>query len=341
MYTRPEDLTDRAVTGALAAGWGLTPVAVDYQAVGYGSYHWQAHTSAGESWFVTVDDLMERQRSAGDSPEAVHRRLRAALLTALAARRAGADFVVAPVPTLAGDVLARLGGRHVVALYPFVAGRRFDFGDTLPATGRDAVLRHLVALHSAPRHVSRDALTEEFSLPHRAELSRALADASARWDTGPYGEPARALLATYGGAVEKLLAQYDRLVAQAREQPERRVLTHGEPHPGNLIETGAGWMLVDWDTTLLALPERDLWLLDPGDGSVAGAYRRAAGREALPAMLALYRLTWELTDIADFMSQFSRQHGDTEDDRVAWRAVRGYLPGAAARDEEISRILRV
>ena len=33
------------------------------------------------------------------------------------------------------------------------------------------------------------------------------------------------------------------------------VVTHGEPHVGNAIRTEAGWMLVDWDTTLLAPPE--------------------------------------------------------------------------------------
>jgi aminoglycoside phosphotransferase (APT) family kinase protein len=49
-------------------------------------------------------------------------------------------------------------------------------------------------------------------------------------------------------------------------KPDRlsdEVLTHGEPHPGNLIQVGSRWMLVDWDTTLVAPPERDLWLLDP------------------------------------------------------------------------------
>lgn len=58
---------------------------------------------------------------------------------------------------------------------------------------------------------------------------------------GPYGEPARTLLARHADAVERLPGQYGRLAGQAREQPGRRVLTHGEPHPGNLIETGAGW----------------------------------------------------------------------------------------------------
>jgi spectinomycin phosphotransferase len=138
---------------------------------------------------------------------------------------------------------------------------------------------------------------------------------------------------------KRLLGQYNQLAGQAREQPERRVLTHGEPHPGNLIETGAGWMLVDWDTAALALPERDLWLLGAGNGGIAGAYQRAAGREVRPAMLALYRLQWGLTDIAGFVARFAAAHGDTEDDRTSWQAVTEYLPAAGGRSEEISRIL--
>ncbi|WP_432843998.1 phosphotransferase family protein [Dactylosporangium sp. CA-092794] len=40
--------------------------------------------------------------------------------------------------------------------------------------------------------------------------------------------------------------------------PPGLVLTHGEPHPGNTMRTGGGWLLIDWDTALLAAPERDL-----------------------------------------------------------------------------------
>jgi aminoglycoside phosphotransferase (APT) family kinase protein len=48
-------------------------------------------------------------------------------------------------------------------------------------------------------------------------------------------------------------------VTEARERGERGALTHGEPHPGNVIGTDDGWLLVDWDTAAIAQPERDLW----------------------------------------------------------------------------------
>jgi hypothetical protein len=50
-------------------------------------------------------------------------------------------------------------------------------------------------------------------------------------------------------------------------------------------------MLVDWDTVLVVLPERDLWLAGPGDGSIAASYRELTGREVLPSALDLYQQT--------------------------------------------------
>jgi spectinomycin phosphotransferase len=39
------------------------------------------------------------------------------------------------------------------------------------------------------------------------------------------------------------------------------VLTHGEPHPANLLSAGGSLLLIDWDTVGLAPPERDLSLI--------------------------------------------------------------------------------
>jgi spectinomycin phosphotransferase/16S rRNA (guanine(1405)-N(7))-methyltransferase len=107
------------------------------------------------------------------------------------------------------------------------------------------------------------------------------------------------------------------------------MLTHGEPHPGNFIQVGPQPLLVDWDTTLIAPPERDLWLLDPGDGSFTDAYHRATGREILPPMLDLYRLTWELSDIVGCVTRFTAEHGDTVTDRAEWEILNRSLSVSA------------
>ncbi|MFL6137754.1 MAG: phosphotransferase family protein [Frankiaceae bacterium] len=325
MLTRPADLPDAVVADAVREGWGIAPAGLAYRAIGFGSHHWQATDGDGRWWFVTVDDLTARPLRLGEPPDAVHARLRAALATARAVRDAGAAFVVAPVRRVDGDVVGRIGERYAVAVYPYVHGRPRDYDGTLAPADRRAVLEIVVALHEASAAASSMALAEGPSVPLRDGLTAALEDVATPWCTGPYADRARALLARRGGDVERWLRRHDALVAQARELPERLVLTHGEPHPGNLIETAAGWLLVDWDTTLLAQPERDLWLLDEGDGRIGEAYAELTGRPVLPAMMQLYELGWRLSDIAAFVAWFRKPHDDSDDSTKSWRALTSYF----------------
>jgi len=119
-----------------------------------------------------------------------------------------------------------------------------------------------------------------------------------------------------------MLARYDDLVAAARARPDRNVLTHGEPHPGNTMLTAGGWRLIDWDTVLIAPPERDLWSLDPGDGSVLGAYAEATGVTPVPGLLELYRLGWDVKDMAYDTARLLRPHTGTVDDAKTWEGLR-------------------
>ena len=73
---------------------------------------------------------------------------------------------------------------------------------------------------------------------------------------GPYGEPGRDLLARYERPLRQAFARFGGLLDRVRVAGGPSVITHGEPHPGNLPRTRAGLCLVDWDTTALARPER-------------------------------------------------------------------------------------
>jgi Phosphotransferase enzyme family len=323
MLTRPDRLSDAALAQALGAGWAITPATMEYRAVGYGSHHWQVTAGRDLSWFVTVDDLAARLRSPADSLDAAHRRLCSALRTARAIYESGARFVVAPVRTADGDVVRRVGESYAVAVYPYVDGRSRPFGATWPAADSRALLTLIAAVHAAPAHACRSALTDDFLLPGGDALIQALDDLAIRWDSGPYSERARQLLAAHAVELRRLLDRRDQLAAEARRRPDRMVPTHGEPHAGNFIQVGSRWMLVDWDTVLIAPPERDLWLLDPGDGSMPEAYRQVSGRVVVPSMLDLYRLTWELSDLASCAARFRQGHADTAEDRKDWEILSG------------------
>lgn len=78
-------------------------------------------------------------------------------------------------------------------------------------------------------------------------------------------------------------------------------------------------LLIDWDTVGLAPPERDLWMVvsDSGGGD-ARRYTEATGRPVDPAALALYRIRWQLDDIAAFVHMFRATHHRTAEAEHMW-----------------------
>ncbi len=318
MLTQPAGLTNDVLVRVLSDGWGLTVASIGYRAVGFGSHHWEVVDNDAVRWFVTADDLDIKQHAAGEPDAAAFGRLRAALATALDLRDCGAAFVIAPVRTRACQPLVLTDRRMGVALYPYVDGQSFCWGDFPTPAHRRGVLELIVALHTAPAGPRRHAMAEDFAVPHRDELRLACGHNGTGRAGGPYASLAAALLTENAARIRRLLGRYDGLVKEARRRPERMVLTHGEPHPGNTMRTREGWVLIDWDTVLLAPPERDLWCLDPGDGSIIGAYADATGVAPLPPLLELYRLRWDVADLAADISRFWRPHSGSLDDEKSW-----------------------
>ncbi len=269
MQDRPEGVSEDELRLALARGWNLRPGQLRYAPAGAGGYHWVARAADGGRWFVTVDDL-DAKSWLGTTQEDVYAGLRAALDTARWLRdRAGLGFVAAPEPAMDGTAAARVNSRYSVSLSRFIEGSGWEFGDRLPVPVRDRLVDMLVALHQVTPTsrvpVARPGLAE------RAVLAAALGDLGRPWSGGPFAEPARALLASAAGPVGDLLASFDRQAARLAASPGQ-VITHGEPHPGNLMHTRDGLRLIDWDTVGLAVPERDLWeVLGTSDGGVDGA----------------------------------------------------------------------
>jgi spectinomycin phosphotransferase/16S rRNA (guanine(1405)-N(7))-methyltransferase len=315
--TPPRELPEQRLASALGAGWGLAVASLTYRPVGFGSHHWDLVDGGGRRWFVTVDDLRAKRYTADEPLDRAYERLRAALATAVALRAHGLEFVVAPTPTVDGAPLSRVDGRFTVALYEFVEGESFSWGDFGPGEHRWLVLEMVVALHGVPGAVGAHAAVDDLRVPGRADLEAAL-DGDVP-DGGPYARRMRDLLAAHQRRVRELLARYDVLAAAA--DPARAVPTHGEPHPGNTMRAPAGWRLIDWDTVLRAQPERDLWSLDPGDGSVLASYEAATGVTPRPDMLELFRLRWEVADLAAAASRFRLPHAGDADDEVTWQIL--------------------
>jgi spectinomycin phosphotransferase len=283
MLSAPSDLSTDDIRASLAAGWGITADTVDYRAVGFGSHHWAVD---GTRWFVTADPV---------SPH-----LEAALRAAVDLRGAGLEFVVAPVVTNSGRATQPAGRDYLLAVYPHVEGVSGDFGPLEPDR-KPEISAMLARLHATPAPPTVEPL--DLDVPQARELH----EARHTIGDGPYGRRANELLREKSGLIDELLGEYEEL-KKTLPPPDEWVVTHGEPHPGNILRTPGGLRLVDWDTVRLAPAGRDLWFVDDS-----------------PAYI-FFRRRWRLADIASFRRGFEHappgHRGHLGDFRISARMSR-------------------
>jgi spectinomycin phosphotransferase len=321
----PAGLVPQRLRQVLADGWQIRAASLEYVPEGGGGYHWKLTEEGGQPSFVTVDDLDDKDWM-GQTRPAVLEGLGRALSTAAALRHvAGLDFVVAPVAPLAArggdDLLRRLDDRFTVSVFPYLAGRSHPFGPYCDERLRDEALDMIAALHRstpavrdrAPRHVP--------SFTGRGDLDAFLLDPGVPWDGGPFSDPARDLLVPHTADVAELIRGFEHLVDLTAGARAHEVITHGEPHPANLMTVDGRLHLIDWDTTALAAPERDLSLIVTPRGDGVDRYQKATGREVEPAVITLYQVRWYLDDLASAIRLFRNRHRDTADTRRWWQGL--------------------
>ena len=326
MLAPPKGLTEEALAVTLARGWGIEVAGLEYRAVGFGSHHWEVVEAGGARWFVTADDLAQRRNSGHETYPQVRTRLAASLGAARTLRNTSTDldFIVAPIPSLDGAVLLSVGEQFVTTVYPLLEGESFSWGPLRRDGQSAAVLAMLIGIHNAPLGRTSGAPEDDFRVQQRDELEQALADGADVPDRGPYAVPFAELVTRHAPALHAALRKYDELVARATPAAPR-VLTHGEPHAGNTMLTVDGWKLIDWDTAALAPPERDLWSLDPGDGSVLTTYARATGYVPRPDLLELYKLRWDLNDIGLDAAELRREHVEDANTTMSWETAQNVV----------------
>ena len=115
------------------------------------------------------------------------------------------------------------------------------------------------------------------------------------------------------------------------------VITHGGPDPGNVLKTPAGLVLVDWESALLAPPERDLWALAESDPGLLDAYSAATGTAIDTDALALYRMWFDLAEISLYVRWFRSSHDDTADAAEGWRNLQYFLRPAQRWPDLLAR----
>ncbi|UZI30993.1 phosphotransferase [Streptomyces sp. VB1] len=323
MKGRPTDIDETVLAAALGA-WGIEPVVLTHAPVGFGDHHWVAADAEGRRTFVTVADLEHKPHCGRDAAEAWTGLSRAMDTAATLESASGEAALVAPLRTGRGETLLHLTDRYAVSVFPYVDAPTGHFGQ-VPAPGaRRMLVERLAQLHTTESPLTTPV--HDPALPARAMIEAGLADPQRfRADAGPYAQRCQALLAANCTALHAALGRFDsstaRLTSEASTSPATAaVVTHGEPHPGNVLDPGGRTLLVDWDTVALAPPERDLWLATDAPEDLS-RYAELTGHRPDPELLAYYELRWALDDMAAALDIFGARHPDTADTRQAWEGL--------------------
>ena len=311
--TQPSDLDDDAVTRSLADGWGVEAASMSYVPEGGGSHHWKVTDASGGVFFVRADDLDDKDW-LGPTSDVVFEGLGRALATAEALRTdADLSFVVAPLPAAEGTLCTRLNPRYAISVYSYLAGVSYPFGPYTDEGVRSAAMEMVTAVHSATPIVGHLAPPHVPRIGRRDHLDAFLQEPDKPWNAGPFGGPAHELLAPHAARLAEVVRAYDDLVEATAEARSATVVTHGEPHPANVILVSGTLVLIDWDTVALAAPERDLWMVAPIGDDLFDRYEVVTGHHVDPATMTLYALRWYLDDIASAVQLFGLPHQVTAD----------------------------
>lgn len=298
MYAEVPGFDRELLAATLRRGWGIAAGELTYAPVGFGTHHYRA----GERWWVNVDVTSHPAK------------LDKALRTVVELAGAGLEFAHAPRPLRNGGCVVAMPGGYAVSVFETIDGESFGFGEFPDEQLRGQVLAALRRLHDA-RPAARPE-PDSLQIPYRDTVFDGL---DREWAGGPFGEPARALLAAARDHVRGLLDRYDLLVPKVLGDKARWVVTHGEPHPGNVMRTRDGIKLIDWDTVRLAPPERDWWMIAPDTP------------DADPEAVELYRRWWELSEICDYVAVLRAPHADDANTRIAWRELQTYLSSSSSQ----------
>ncbi|GAB3749767.1 aminoglycoside phosphotransferase family protein [Microlunatus parietis] len=327
MRDRPDELEDTDLARVLDEGWQIGVVIMDYAPVGFGDHHWTATGEDGRRWFITVADL-DHKTMLGPDPAAG---LERALATALAlAGRPGLEFVTAPVPAVDGRVTRPVGARYAISVFPWLEAEAGSFDRSRDEAERAAVIMLLARLHGV--RPPAETPLQPIALTQRDVLAEVLAPRQARWpEAGPYTWRAQQLIMEHRTVLADRLAEFDAIAATLPTGADELVLTHGEPHPGNLLRGPDGLHLIDWDTVGLAVPERDLAGIGPTEADLDG-YAAATGHPVDRRVIHGYHLRWDLEEIGLYAAEFRRPHRDGPDQETAWGGLAGSVSRLAGSD---------
>lgn len=277
----------------------------EYLPVGFGAHHWRVDAAGRPLLFVTLD-------APDKGPFPTH--FEEAYTTASHLGDTSFAHVVAPLRSHSGYFTVPCA-TGLLSACPWVDGRTPSADEARTTAHVYATMRMLKTLHHLPPPTVAPVWAPRIGLGVTARLTAASTEA---WTRGPLGEQARNLVTQKLEAIREWEARYAELVRVATDNRARWALTHGEPHFANQLVTESELLLVDWATCAIAPIERDVRTLPV-------TFHDAWGAD--PAMLELFDLEWQLSEIQEYAQWFRQPHTGADDDLLAIDGLRDELAG--------------
>lgn len=294
------------IRALLLEHWHLVVMQVHFIPRGESAYSYRVETQPGHTYYLKVVD----QRTAAGQRTVDHRNFSLPLQRLVAEYHSGEIAAPLPQATSRGK-LSITYDPFLFALYRFVEGDTLADAYPMPPELVQRIGRALAILHTAqiPRELhllaAQDSLTAPFGLRLLADLASLSAIST---HDAPHLRQLRDTIWPRRELILSFLARSRDYARRASQIETRLVLCHGDPWGGNLILSPAGQLVfLDWESAVLAPPERDAFVYLCGSRSDFAAfdagYRTVRGESVRwhAEWLAYYAYRQQLRNLAQWL----------------------------------------
>jgi len=239
--------------------WHLTVTHIHFIPMGDSAYSYKVETEPNSSYYLKVVD----QRTSTGHRTAAHMDFSLPLQHLIAELHLAEVSAPLPQLTITGALHA-IHGPFLLALYTFIHGETLADAYPMPPMLVGQIGQALATLHTIQipqalqQRAPQDSLTTPFDAALLADLA-SLANISTR--DALYLQRLREIVWPRQEQIRAFLAHCQDYAEKAQRTPVPPVICHGDAWGGNIIPTPTGGLtLLDWESAVMAPPERDAFI---------------------------------------------------------------------------------
>jgi len=168
----------------------------------------------------------------------------------------GIENINYPIETKTGELYVLSGGKLIIL---------FNYINAVQAFGYDnKKFGELIAqIHSKTSKIFTTIPKEDFSLLYKEDFESFFEEALNPTKTDKYISEMASIIKNYEEEIRRDWKNFQYVISECKDISFDFVITHGDA-PGNILvdkDQNQNIYLIDWDTILLAPPERDTWFM--------------------------------------------------------------------------------